>query len=62
MNKRVKPSGSRSSQTLYGKMIQHRDVMVPMRDGVYVCVDIYRPETLEKFPAILAFAVHNKDL
>jgi len=27
-----------------------------------VCVDIYRPEASGKFPAILAFAVHNKDL
>jgi len=36
--------------------------MVPMRDGVHVCVDIYRPDAPGKFPAILAFAVHNKDL
>ena len=37
------------------------DVMVPMRDGVKICVDIYRPEASGKFPALLAFAIYNKD-
>ncbi|MDP2645245.1 MAG: CocE/NonD family hydrolase [Desulfobacterales bacterium] len=41
---------------------QDRDVMVPMRDGVHLCVDIYRPDAPEKFPALLAIAPHNKDL
>ncbi len=36
--------------------------MVPMRDGVKLAVDIYRPDTAEKLPALLAFAIHNKDL
>ncbi|MFC1958089.1 CocE/NonD family hydrolase [Chloroflexota bacterium] len=44
------------------KLIQERDVMVPMRDGVRICVDIYRPDTNDKLPALLAFAGHNKDL
>jgi len=43
-------------------MRQERDIMVPMRDGVHVSIDIYRPDVSRKFPAILAFAVHNKDL
>ena len=38
------------------------DVMVPMRDGVKICVDIYRPNARGKFPALLAFAIYNKDL
>ena len=38
-----------------------RDVMVPMRDGVKICVDVYRPEAAGKFPALLAFAIYNKD-
>jgi predicted acyl esterase len=46
----------------YDKMIQERDVMVPMRDGVRLCVDIYRPDAEGKFPALLAIARHNKDL
>jgi len=49
-------------QPTYDKMKQDRDVMVPMRDGVRLCVDIYRPDAKGKFPALLAFAPHNKDL
>jgi predicted acyl esterase len=69
MNKETKPLGSYDSppphyqsQPLYDKMTWDRDVMVPMRDGVHICVDVYRPEAQGKFPAILAFAPHNKDL
>jgi hypothetical protein len=36
--------------------------MVPMRDGVSLCVDIYRPDTAEKLPALLAIAPYNKEL
>lgn len=47
----------------YDKMKQERDVMVPMRDGVHLCVDIYRPDARGKFPALLAFAAAlNKDM
>ena len=46
----------------YPGMIAEKDVMVPMRDGVKIAVDIYRPDTTEKLPALLAFAIHNKDL
>jgi putative CocE/NonD family hydrolase len=42
--------------------IEERDIRVPMRDGVHLSVDIYRPHTSEKLPAILAFAIYNKDL
>jgi hypothetical protein len=43
-------------------MIAEKDVLVPMRDGVNLCVDIYRPDTTEKLPVLLAFAIYNKDL
>ncbi len=46
----------------YDKMKWERDVMVPMRDGVHICADIYRPEARGKFPALLAYAPHNKDM
>jgi len=36
--------------------------MVPMRDGVRLVIDVYRPDASGKFPALLAFAPHNKDL
>ena len=46
---------------LYSSMARDIDVMVPMRDGVNICVDVYRPDTPAKFPALLAFAIYNKD-
>jgi hypothetical protein len=45
----------------YQGMVRETNVYVPMRDGVKVCVDIYRPDTTEKLPALLAFAIYNKD-
>src|SRR6516225_7577914 len=38
------------------------DVTVPMRDGIKLCVDVYRPNATGKFPALLAFAIYNKDI
>jgi predicted acyl esterase len=46
----------------YAEIARDPDVMVPMRDGVQICVDIYRPRALGRFPALLAFAIYNKDL
>ena len=46
---------------IYAKMIRETDVYVAVRDGVKLCVDIYRPETKERLPALLAFAIYNKD-
>ncbi len=43
------------------KILEQRDVTVPMRDGKRLCVDIYRPETEGRFPALLAIAPHNKE-
>ncbi len=37
------------------------DVMLPMRDGVKICIGVYRPDAPERFPALLAFAIYNKD-
>jgi predicted acyl esterase len=46
----------------YDGMVADRDVLVPMRDGVSIAVDVYRPNTPEKLPALLAFSIYNKDL
>ncbi|MFL5092068.1 MAG: CocE/NonD family hydrolase [Xanthobacteraceae bacterium] len=46
---------------IYDKMIRERDVTVPMRDGVKLCADVYRPDATQKLPALLAFAIYNKD-
>ena len=42
-------------------VIDLRDVLVPMRDGKQLCVDVYRPDIDGKFPALLAIAPHNKE-
>jgi len=44
------------------RIIEERDTWVTLRDGVKLYVDVYRPETSEKVPALLAFAVYNKDM
>jgi putative CocE/NonD family hydrolase len=37
------------------------DVLVNMRDGVCLCVDIYRPNAKGKFPALVSFSRYGKD-
>jgi predicted acyl esterase len=49
-------------QPSHERMIVEKDVLIPMRDGVKIAVDIYRPDTTEKLPALLAFSIYNKDL
>ncbi len=56
------PPSDYQPQPSYDKITQDRDVMVPMRDGVHLCVDVYHPDAQERFPALLAIAPHNKDL
>src|SRR3954466_13986618 len=46
----------------YVGMIAEKDVLVPMRDGVKIAADVYRPETTDRLPALLAFSIHNTDL
>jgi putative CocE/NonD family hydrolase len=47
---------------MHDEMIQDRDVMIPMRDGVRIAADIYRPNAPGTFPVIYTCAFHNKDL
>lgn len=49
-------------QVDYDSFIEERDIRVRMRDGVRLSVDVYRPDTTDKLPALLAFAIYNKDL
>src|SRR5437763_17008700 len=46
----------------YSGMIAEKDVLVPVRDGVRISIDMYRRETAERLLALLAFSIHNKDL
>lgn len=57
------PPGGYDRAPAYHDMRQEKDVPVAMRDGVSLSVDVYRPNTeVERFPALLAFAIYNKDL
>lgn len=53
-------NGNESSQPIYNTKVEGIDIMVPMRDGARLAVDIYRPEGEGRFPALLAFAAHNR--
>ena len=55
------PGGYRRDPSHTGLVID-RDVYVPMRDGVRLCVDVHRPDTDEPLPALLAFAIYNKEI
>jgi putative CocE/NonD family hydrolase len=46
----------------FAGLIAEKDVAVPMRDGVNLSIDVYRPDDGGKFPALLAFSIYNKDL
>ncbi len=46
----------------FESIVKERDIAVPMRDGVAIAVDVYRPDAPGKFPALLAFAIYNKEL
>lgn len=50
------------SQPVHTTQVEGMDVMVPMRDGTRLAVDIYRPGAEGRFPALLSFAAHNKFL
>ena len=51
----------KASQPVY-KVKSRETVYVPMRDGVRLAIDFYRPDTAGKFPALLALCVYGKDL
>ena len=44
------------------KMLQEYDLMIPMRDGAKLAVDVFRPDAPGPFPVLYTCAVHNKDL
>ncbi len=44
------------------KMIVERDVMVVVRDGVHIAVDVFRPDAAGEFPSLFSASPYNKDL
>lgn len=51
----------RISQPQYGIKVE-KDIFVPMRDGVRLAIDVYRPDTEGKFPALVAMGGYGKEL
>ncbi len=49
------------AQTTY-RVKPKETIMVPMRDGVRLAVDVYLPDAEGKFPALLAMSGYGKDL
>ena len=43
-------------------MSVEKNVRIPMRDGVHLAADIYRPPTPGKVPALLALSPYGKEL
>lgn len=43
-------------------LVRDLDVVVPMRDGVRLVLDVYRPDAPGRFPALLAFGGHPKHI
>ncbi|MBP1707602.1 MAG: X-Pro dipeptidyl-peptidase [Chloroflexi bacterium] len=49
------------SQRQYGIKVE-RNIYVPMRDGVRLAVNVFRPDTQGQFPALLALGGYGKEL
>ena len=44
------------------KMTVDRDVMIEVRDGVHIAVDVFRPDAPGEFPSLFSASPYNKDL
>ncbi len=51
----------KNSKSVY-KVKTYCDVPVTMRDGVVIYVDIFRPDTDGKFPALVAISPYGKEM
>jgi putative CocE/NonD family hydrolase len=49
----------KASERKYGVLVE-RDVKIPMSDGVKLSCDVFRPESKERFPAILGFHCYHQ--
>jgi len=46
----------------HAEILCDKDVRVPLRDGVGLSVDVYRPDAPGRFPVLVAFGVHSKEI
>ncbi len=44
------------------RVIVEKNVMVPMRDGIHLATDIYRPKPAGKYPVVLCRLPYNKNI
>src|ERR1700676_3627678 len=44
------------------QIVCDKDVVVPMRDGVKLVIDVYRPAGEGAYPVLLAFGGHSKEI
>jgi putative CocE/NonD family hydrolase len=51
----------KGSQPKYGIKVD-KNIFVTMSDGVRIALDVYRPDTKGKFPALLGMSAYGKDL
>ena len=51
----------RVSQREYD-IIEDRNVYIPMRDGVRINVDVFRPDGKGRYPALLAISAFSKEI
>lgn len=49
------------SQPQYS-MLEEKNQLVPMRDGVRLACDVFRPDAPGKYPALLSYSLYGKDI
>lgn len=56
------PPSDYNPPPIYDEIVSEEDLMVRMRDGVNLSINVYRPAGAGPLPVLLSFAYHNKDL
>ena len=54
------PGFAPKTQSIKPGILVDRDMSVPMRDGVKLYVDVYRPDAGQKVPALVAWSPYGK--
>jgi len=50
----------KTSERKYRVLVE-RDVRIPMRDGIEISADVFRPDSPERFPAIFGFHPYRQE-
>ena len=59
-SERKYPGFAPRTETVRPGILVERDIEVPMRDGVKIYVDVYRPDSTDKVPALVAWSPYGK--